>query len=309
MKFGKYIIFEGADGVGKSVLSQKLVSRLGEKATWTCEPYTHSPHSTPQLPICTALRDFCLSSKYDLTLAGRELMLLTSRSVSLNHIVVPNLLRGQTIISDRSFISGMVYAYMEGMSFTSWLNIVEETKLLHLESYVKDIEHRSILQPDLVVLVHSTQYLPKSLSSGDRYDSKDERFFRQLEMTYSESLRCLVNRGFLKQDAILEFTNDMSLSIDENVDKLCTLIENKKHSDPWNDLKQKIAEAEKKTNCIACDSNDDVKVSHQYSGGDLGGQYLIVPLCKMCRIKWFCSSEFRNELVERYPKDLEDISF
>jgi hypothetical protein len=81
-----------------------------------------------------------------------------------------------------------------------------------------------------------------------------------------------------------------------------------KHEDPYSVLSKKIADAEK-CNCISCGNDNDIKVSHQYDGGDLGGRYLIVPLCHACRVKWFCSHDFREELVGRYPKDLEDISF
>jgi len=84
---------------------------------------------------------------------------------------------------------------------------------------------------------------------------------------------------------------------------------NSDENDPWKALRQKIAEAENATKCASCDREDDLKATHLIEGGDLGGLYLLIPLCKICRIKWFCSAEFRTDLVTRYPEAREYMTF
>jgi len=80
---------------------------------------------------------------------------------------------------------------------------------------------------------------------------------------------------------------------------------------PWKGLKKKIEDAEKKP-CLACGSEEDIEASHNchpLDGGDLAAEILIVPLCKICRRKWFLDREFRKVLIRDHPEQLDVVSF
>jgi thymidylate kinase len=195
---GKYIVFEGTEGVGKSALSKALAQKLG--AFWT-----HEPYGGPDMPICSYLRNASVSQSKELTMPARELMLLAGRSMSLKHIVAPKLEAGQTVISDRSFISGMVYAKIEGMEFQRWVDLARLAKI-------------DLIKPDYVILVSASEFRPKA-GNEDRYDSRGDTFFLHIEQLFEEVL------FKYSLGKIIRFKNDMSISIEENFKNLMLVLE------------------------------------------------------------------------------------
>lgn len=98
----RYIVFEGTDGAGKTTHSKSLVERLiakGYKAVWTREP------GSPLIDL--NVRDFVLSDK---KIDPRALELLLEADRAEHTAKILQLLNeGYWVISDRSFISGLVY--------------------------------------------------------------------------------------------------------------------------------------------------------------------------------------------------------
>jgi len=201
------IIFEGAEGTGKTSLSKILAQKLG--AFWSYEPY-----GEPDMPICESIRRACLSQSKELTINARELMLLASRSMSLEHLIRPQIDAGKTVILDRSFISGMVYSKIEGIDFLQWSDIAFDSKI-------------KFIRPDIVVMVTATEYRPKK-GNDDRYDGRGEVFFKELERLYDEAISfCFYDRkGIPVEQAptIVRFKNDMNIPIEKNVESLEKLI-------------------------------------------------------------------------------------
>jgi len=103
-------VFCGVDFCGKTTHSQGLVDRLcerGEAAEWTREP--GSPH------IALNVRDFALSLK-QVSPWGLELLFNADRADHLKW-VGRQLDAGTTVVSDRSFLSGLAYGLARGLRY------------------------------------------------------------------------------------------------------------------------------------------------------------------------------------------------
>lgn len=118
MKRNKYIAFEGLDACGKTTQSESLVERLnarGYKALWTREP------GSPLIDI--NLRDLILSHK-KVAPATLELILQADRAEHTSKIK-ELLAEGYWIVSDRSALSGFVYATACGNRAQSIQNVMD----------------------------------------------------------------------------------------------------------------------------------------------------------------------------------------
>jgi dTMP kinase len=104
-----YIAFEGVDGCGKSTQAARLATRLN--AVFTKEP----GGTDLGAQIRTILLDPAFTGKID-DLA--ELLLMNAdRAQHLREKVLPALQSGQSIVSDRSYFSSLVYqGHVRGLS-------------------------------------------------------------------------------------------------------------------------------------------------------------------------------------------------
>lgn len=106
-EYGKYVVFEGIDGCGKTTQSKALVAALqamGKKAVWSREP------GSPLIDL--KVRDFVLSDK---PVAPRALELLLQADRAAHAEKIKELLdEGTWVVSDRSFMSGLAYGICNG---------------------------------------------------------------------------------------------------------------------------------------------------------------------------------------------------
>lgn len=200
MTTGNYIIFEGSEGVGKSKLALRMAQHLN--ALYTFEPYRGE-----DLPLCSEIFKICCSKETypDLTTKAREILLLAGRSISQEMIVRPVLEKGETVVTDRSYISGMVYAMMEGVDHHHWQHIAYACKVL--------------IKPDLVVLVKNKENRPKK-AENDRYDHEGEKFFRHVESNFDYCLKELEYLMGWSKDIVYTFENDFNYTQEENFKRL-----------------------------------------------------------------------------------------
>lgn len=102
-----YIVFEGLDGCGKTTHSKSLVERMkgwGKNAVWTREP------GSPLISL--NVRDLVLSHQ---ELSPRALELLFQADRAEHTAKVKELTnKGISVVSDRSYISGLAYALANG---------------------------------------------------------------------------------------------------------------------------------------------------------------------------------------------------
>lgn len=193
----KYIVVEGIDGTGKTTLSQELARIMN--AHWTYEPYAESP-------VTQKLREFCLDASYHSECDGwaREYMMLANRIISTK--IIKKTLSNQIVISDRSFISGAVYALAgSGIDIESWW----------------EAGRRAInVFPDIVVNVTSNkQNIDKK--PNDIYDNAGDDFHIKTKAIFPDVIEFFRGKiGFTN----IHFVNDFSLSAQENATNLFRLI-------------------------------------------------------------------------------------
>lgn len=196
MELDKYIVFEGADGIGKSMLAKNFAQHFNAK--YIFEPFGHTPQAM-------ALREMALTK--EIPSLAREYLLLGNRAIGYQ-TVEKWLAEGHRVVSDRSFISGMVYAYMEGFSFDRWFDMACELNI------------NTKWNRPLVILCHNSQFKNKD-NPDDRYDNKPKDFHMQVTKTFFESLTFLDSKlastGGL---AYLAFEIDFNRTPEENLQEL-----------------------------------------------------------------------------------------
>jgi len=112
MKQGKYVVFEGIDGSGKTTQSEKFVEALTGldiRTVWTREPGSDL--------ISLKVRDILIDVKDGLDKRARELLFQADRAQHTKAIKkLTTNKEPYWVVSDRSFISGLAYGCACGNS-------------------------------------------------------------------------------------------------------------------------------------------------------------------------------------------------
>jgi dTMP kinase len=171
---GRFVTFEGIEGVGKSTQVKLLAAQL--KARDIAHVLTREPGGTP---LAEGIRDLVLAGQGEALPATAELLLMfAARSVHLNNFVEPNLKAGRWVICDR--FTDATYAYQGGGRGLS----VEPIRAL--ESLVQGNLH-----PDLTILLDAPvgEALSRAAarnagSRTDRFESERHEFFERVRGCY-----------------------------------------------------------------------------------------------------------------------------
>lgn len=101
---GKFIVFEGLDGCGKTTQARMLAGFFAEQGI----EYIHvrEPGGTP---VGDQLRQLLLDPETELTLWGEVLLLATARAQLIQDVVRPALVEGQVVVCDRYLFSSLAY--------------------------------------------------------------------------------------------------------------------------------------------------------------------------------------------------------
>lgn len=101
---GKLIVFDGAEGVGKSTQLRRVADRLAAAGTHCLT--VREPGGTP---VGDDIRGIVLHSAHDLTPATEALLFIASRAQHVERVIRPALARGTIVFCDRFFLA--TYAY------------------------------------------------------------------------------------------------------------------------------------------------------------------------------------------------------
>lgn len=103
---GALVVFEGAEGVGKTTQLRRLVTRLGEAGI---------PHLAVREPGGTTVGDeirrLLLDPAQGIVPRAEALLFMASRAQLVEEIVRPAIAQGSVVLADRFFLS--TYAYQE----------------------------------------------------------------------------------------------------------------------------------------------------------------------------------------------------
>jgi dTMP kinase len=104
MPRGKLIVFEGAEGAGKTTQIRLIAERLATARVAVLA--VREPGGTP---VGDSIREILLDSEHHINPAAEALLFMASRAELIAREVVPALTRGDVVLLDRFFLS--TYAY------------------------------------------------------------------------------------------------------------------------------------------------------------------------------------------------------
>ena len=200
----RYWAFEGNEGTGKTVLSKTFAEQCN--ATWTYEPNAEKEE-------LKMLRSLALTENKNLTEYARELCLLANRSIHHHIHVNPLLDNKETVVTDRSFLSGMVYAKIKTYSFEEWMELA--TKV-----------HISTL-PDIIIYCTSNKRKINKNKEGrenDIYDTASEDTLNKIDILFEEALIFLNQCKLTKHIPIIKFENDFNKPVEDNLARLIEVL-------------------------------------------------------------------------------------
>ncbi len=166
---GKFITFEGIDGAGKSTHVGWVSERI--RAAGKTVVVTREPGGTP---LGEKLRELLLH--LPMQAETEALLMFASRREHLEQIILPALLRGDWVVSDR--FTDASFAYQGGGRG------VGRDKLSVLEKWVQDD-----LQPDLTFLFDvpisvARDRLNRNTPNPDRFELERDGFFTRVRDAY-----------------------------------------------------------------------------------------------------------------------------
>jgi dTMP kinase len=104
MSRGRLIVFEGAEGAGKTTQIRLIAERLTIAGVTTVA--VREPGGTP---VGDAIREILLDSEHHMTAAAEALLFMASRAELIAREITPALGQGSVVLLDRFFLS--TYAY------------------------------------------------------------------------------------------------------------------------------------------------------------------------------------------------------
>ncbi len=174
IKLAKFITLEGMDGAGKSTHIPRIIELL--KTSGAEVVATREPGGTE---LGEMLREILLHQT--MTVETEALLMFAARQEHITQVILPALLRGAIVVSDR--FTDASYAYQQG---AKGLNLA---KMQALEAWVQgDIESENSIQPNLTLLFDvpvavSLERL-KSARAPDKFELEDADFFTKIRETY-----------------------------------------------------------------------------------------------------------------------------
>jgi dTMP kinase len=171
MSRGKFITFEGGEGVGKSTNVAFVESYLQSKNIPVL--VTREPGGTK---LAEKLRALLLDKKSEVITEEAELLLMfAARSQHLKHVIEPALARGDWVICDR--FTDATYAYQGGG---------RNMKISTIEGLENLIQGN--LRPDLTLLLDAPVKIGMERAGKrgafDRFESETLQFFEDVRRAY-----------------------------------------------------------------------------------------------------------------------------
>lgn len=170
---GKFITFEGIDGVGKTTQIKLVAQRLAESGQEVV--ITREPGGTA---IAERVRSIVLDPALQLSVRTEALLFMASRSEHVEQIIKPALLAGKTVLCDRFCDSTFVY-----QGLTQGLKVEDLTDLKAL-----NLQATGGIMPDLTIVLDADpkQLLQRRTDRGvaDRFENKGVGFHEKLRQGF-----------------------------------------------------------------------------------------------------------------------------
>lgn len=183
MTTGRYIVFEGVVGTGKTTQSKRLVEELKKQfpekeVIWTREPGGSE--------IAEAIRTLVQATPFTEKMDPmcEAYLYASARAQSLRTVVLPVLAKGGIVVADRSFCSSVAWqGFGRGLGFETILEINKTS--------VKDVLPDVIIEMDLDPEIGLQRTFD---ARGDKFETMPIEFFRSCVSGY----RALAEHDLLK---------------------------------------------------------------------------------------------------------------
>ena len=180
MSEGRFLTFEGIEGVGKTTQAARISAALsGERIAHVL---TREPGGTP---LAEKIRDLVLAAGGESLPDTAELLLMfAARSVHLKNFIEPNLAAGRWVICDR--FTDASYAY-QGAG--RGLALVDIAKLEHMVQGARRPDLTLLLDLPVELGLARARQRNRSASAGapaaaDRFEQQRVEFFERVRAAY-----------------------------------------------------------------------------------------------------------------------------
>ncbi|WP_165931687.1 dTMP kinase [Pseudobacteriovorax antillogorgiicola] len=207
VEHGKFITVEGGEGVGKTVFTKGLSSRIKSAGLGLVQ--TREPGGTP---VAQQIRQIFMSPPPDDSLAIKTELFLVSaaRCQHLEKLIRPNLEQGSWVLCDRFHDSTRVYQGIGG-----GVPQAELETLITLSVGQSDPDLTFILDCDVKVALDRVNQRSSSDESGNRYDEASVDFHETLRNGFLD-----VARRFPKRVVVLDASQDPDTVIDQAIKEI-----------------------------------------------------------------------------------------
>ena len=198
---GRFITFEGGEGVGKSTQVKRLVASLGQHAIPAVR--TREPGGTPQ---AEAIRAFILQGRSEAWRPGAEAVLFAAARLDhVNQLIAPNLDAGRWVISDRFADSTRAY---QGLTGGVDVRLIDALEVLALNAHKPDLTIVLDMDPETAfrrVLAREAEAM--LADTGDRFEKEDLDWHKRLREAFlaiarNNAERCVVIPANQTEDAL-----------------------------------------------------------------------------------------------------------
>ncbi len=188
---GRFITFEGGEGVGKSTQVKRLLAALNDQSIPAIR--TREPGGTPK---AEAIRAFILQGRSEAWGAGAEAVLFASARLDhVSQLIAPNLDAGRWVISDRFSDSTRAY---QGLTGGVDVRLIDALEVLALNGHKPDLTIVLDMDPEAAFRrVIEREREAMLAETGDRFEKEDLEWHKRLRDAFlaiarNNAERCVV---------------------------------------------------------------------------------------------------------------------
>ena len=182
MKKGKYIVFEGIVGSGKTTQSKLLVKRLRKEFPEKDVVWTREPGGSE---IAGVIRKIVQGTEFEEEMDPicEAYLYAAARAQSLRKVVLPVIERGGIVVSDRSYVTSIAY---QGAGRGLDYELILEINKIAVDG----------INPDKVFFISldpKTSLARTRDKAGDKFEKMDVEFFNKALAGYEFAKKKLKN--------------------------------------------------------------------------------------------------------------------